>query len=76
MQSTFNQTLDQYEDIVRVNMKVTNPTLLKSGTLGVITNYIANLKFDTYQFYTKVFKEMNIGLAEDFKSLLFSQHDL
>jgi len=71
MQSTFNQTLDKYEDIVRINMKVTNPTLLKSGTLGVITNYIANLKFDTYQYYTKIFKEMNIGLAEDFKSLLF-----
>ncbi len=67
----FQTTLGDFEDIVRTNLKVTNPTLLKSGALGVLTNYLANIKFDSAQYYTKVFKEMNIGLAEDFKSLLF-----
>lgn len=68
---TFETTLGEFEDIVRVNLKVTNPALLKTGALGILTSYLTNLKFDSAQFYTKAFQEMNIGLAEDFKSLLF-----
>lgn len=68
---TYETTLGEYEDIVRTNLKVTNPTLLKSGSLGILTNYLATLKYDSAEYYSQIFSELNIGLAEDFKSMLF-----
>jgi len=67
----YETTLKEWENIIRVNLKVANPSLLKSGALGILTNYLAGIKFDALQFYTKTFQEMNVGLAQDFNSLLY-----
>ncbi len=69
--TTYNSTLREWEDIIRVNLKVTNPALLKSGALGILTNYLAGIKYDNLSYYSKVFQEMNVGLAQDFNSLLY-----
>jgi hypothetical protein len=69
--TTYNSTLKEWENIIRVNLKVTNPALLKSGALGILTNYLAGIKYDNLQFYTKAFRETNVGLAQDFNSLLY-----
>ncbi len=69
--TTYNATLKEWENIIRVNLKVTNPALLKSGSLGILTNYLAGIKYDSMQYYSKVFQESNVGLAQDFNSLLY-----
>ncbi len=68
---TYNSTLKEYENLIRVKLKVVDPTLLKSGALGILTNYLAGIKYDALQFYSKAFQEMNVGLAQDFNSLLY-----
>lgn len=68
---TLEKTIGEFEDIIRTNLKVSNPVLLKTGTLGVLTNYLANIKHDVVQYYSKMYQEMNPGLATDFKSMLF-----
>jgi len=68
---SYNATLNEWENIIRVKMKVTNPTLLKSGALGILTNYLAGIKYDALQFYSKTMQEMNVGLAQDFNSMLY-----
>jgi hypothetical protein len=68
---TYNSTLTEYENIVRTKLKVVNPTLIKSGALGILTNYLAGIKYDAFQLYTKAFQEMNVGLAQDFNSMLY-----
>ncbi len=69
--NNYTTTLREWENIIRVNLKVTNPTLLKSGALGILSNYLASIKFDTLQYYAKTFQEMNPGLAQDFNSMLY-----
>ena len=69
--NNYATTLRQWENIIRVNLKVTNPALLKSGALGILSNYLASIKFDTLQYYAKAFQEMNLGLAQDFNSMLY-----
>jgi len=68
---TYNTTLNEWENIIRVKLKVSNPILLKSGSLGILTNFLAGIKYDTLQFYSKAFQEMNVGLAQDFNSMLY-----
>ena len=68
---TYNSTLNEWENIIRVTLKVANPALLKSGALGILTNYLAGIKYDALQFYSKAFQEMNVGLAQDFNSMLY-----
>jgi len=68
---SYNSTMKEWENIIRVNLKVTNPALLKSGALGILTNYLAGIKYDALQFYSKTFQEMNVGLAQDFNSMLY-----
>jgi hypothetical protein len=68
---TYNATLDEWENIIRVKLKVVNPTLLKSGALGILANFLAGIKYDALQFYSKTFQEMNVGLAQDFNSMLY-----
>jgi len=68
---SYNSTLTEWENIIRVKLKVTNPILIKSGALGVLTNYLAGIKYDSLEFYSKVFQEMNVGLAQDFNSMLY-----
>ncbi len=69
--ANYTTTLREWENTIRVNLKVTNPALLKSGALGILTNYLASIKFDTMQYYAKAFQEMNPGLAQDFNSMLY-----
>ncbi len=69
--NNYTTTLREWENIIRVNLKVTNPTLLKSGALGILSNYLASIKFDVLQFYSKTFQEINPGLAQDFNSMLY-----
>ncbi len=69
--NNYATTLREWENIIRVNLKVTNPALLKSGALGVLSNYLASIKFDALQYYSKAFQEMNPGLAQDFNSMLY-----
>ena len=68
---TYNSTLTEYENIIRTKLKVVNPTLIKSGALGILTNYLAGIKYDAFQLYAKTFQEMNVGLAQDFNSMLY-----
>lgn len=68
---SYAATLNEWENIIRVNMRVTNPTLLKSGALGILANFLAGIKYDALQFYSKTFQEMNVGLAQDFNSMLY-----
>jgi len=68
---SYNSTLLEWENIIRVKLKVSNPTLLKSGSLGILTNFLAGIKYDAFQFYSKAFQELNIGLAQDFNSMLY-----
>ncbi len=69
--NNYTTTLREWENIIRVNLKVTNPALLKSGALGILSNYLASVKFDTLQYYSKTFQELNPGLAQDFNSMLY-----
>jgi hypothetical protein len=68
---TYETTLTEWENIIRVKLKVANPALLKSGALGILANYLAGIKYDTLQFYTKALQESNVGLAQDFNSMLY-----
>lgn len=68
---TFEVTQREFEELIQNNLNITNPILLKSGVLGILTNYFTNIKFDIQQYYSKIFREMNPGLAQDFNSLLF-----
>ncbi len=68
---TFEVTQTEFENLIQNNLNITNPILLKSGVLGILTNYFTNIKFDIQQYYSKIFREMNPGLAQDFNSLLF-----
>ncbi len=69
--NNYATTLREWENIIRVSLKVTNPALLKSGALGILSNYLASIKFDALQYYSKAFQEMNPGLAQDFNSMLY-----
>ncbi len=69
--NNYTTTLKEWENIIRVNLKVANPSLLKSGALGILTNYLASIKFDAIQYYSKTFQEMNVGLAQDLNSMLY-----
>jgi len=69
--TTYNAHLREWENIIRTELKVTNPALLKSGSLGILTNFLAGIKYDCLSYYNKIFQEMNIGLAQDFNSMLY-----
>jgi hypothetical protein len=64
-------TQTEFRNIIQDKLNVTNPTLLKSGVLGVITEYLANIKYDVANYYNTLFREMNPSLARDFNSMLF-----
>jgi hypothetical protein len=68
---SFEVTEQEFRNLIQDNLNITNPILLKSGVLGIITQYFTNIKFDIQQYYTKIFREINPGLAQDFNSLLF-----
>jgi len=65
----FTQT--EFRNIIQDQLNITNPVLLKSGALGVIADYLANIKYDMANYYNTLFREMNPSLARDFNSMLF-----
>jgi len=65
----FTQT--EFRTIIQNELNVTNPVLLKSGVLGVLADYLANIKYDMANYYSTLFREMNPSLARDFNSMLF-----
>ena len=68
---SLTQTINDYEKISKELLKVDNPILLKTGSLGTIVNIFANMKYDAAMYYNKLLKEINVATAEDFSSLLF-----
>lgn len=68
---SITDTLLDYEDIFRTNLKVSNPALLKTGALGTLVNIFANIKYDNAIYYNKLLREMNPATATEFSSILF-----
>lgn len=68
---SITDTLLNYEEIFRDNLKVSNPALLKTGALGTLVNIFANIKYDNAIYYNKLLRELNPATATEFNSLLF-----
>jgi len=68
---SITDTLTDYENIFREQLKVSNPALLKTGALGTLVNIFANIKYDNAIYYNKLLREMNPATATEFSSLLF-----
>ena len=68
---SLNNTILDYEELVRENLKVKNPALLKTGVLGTLINIMSHIKYDSAMYYQKLLRELNPATAEDFNSLLF-----
>lgn len=71
MLDTFKNTLVKFETLIKEKLGVQNPALLKSSVLGVLANFLANIKHDTKFYYSKLFQEMNVSLCQDYNSMLF-----
>ncbi len=69
--TNLNDTILNYETLVRENLKVKNPALLKTGVLGTLINILSHIKYDAALYYQKLLRELNPATAEDFNSLLF-----
>ncbi len=68
---TIENTNLKFQEMIRKNLKVNNPALLKTGTLGTIANIFGNVKYDTAGYYQKLLKETNPATLTEFNSLLF-----
>lgn len=64
-------TIQDFEEIIRDNLKVKNASLLKTGALGTFANIMANVKYDTGIYYNKLIREINPATCTEFNSLLF-----
>jgi len=64
-------TKNEFRNIIQDQLNITNPVLLKSGVLGVLADYLTNIKYDIANYYNSLFREMNPSLARDFNSMLF-----
>ena len=64
-------TKTEFRNLAQDQLNVSNPVLLKSGVLGLIIDYLANIKYDMANYYNSLFREMNPSLARDFNSMLF-----
>ena len=53
---TLEMTKLDFEEKIKNYLDITNPILLKSGVLGLLTDYLANIKYDMAQYYTKTFR--------------------
>ena len=69
--TSLNNTILDYEELVRENLKVKNPALLKTGVLGTLINIMSHIKYDSAMYYQKLLRELNPATAEDFNSILF-----
>lgn len=68
---TTSEFLRLEENFISNELKVSNPTLLKTGILGAIVNSLAIIKSDNANFYNGLMKEVSPATAETFKGLFF-----
>ena len=59
------------ENLVSQNLKVANPTFLKTGVLGLLINTIGIVKSDNAFFMNSLIKESSPATAETYESLFF-----
>ena len=59
------------ENLVSSELKVANPTFLKTGVLGLIINSLGVLKSDNAFFLNSLVKESSPATAETYESLFF-----
>lgn len=59
------------ENMVSQNLKVANPTFLKTGVLGLLINTIGIVKSDNAFFLNSLVKESSPATAETYESLFF-----
>lgn len=59
------------ENLVSQNLKVANPTFLKTGVLGLLINTIGIVKSDNAFFLNSLVKESSPATAETYESLFF-----
>lgn len=59
------------ENLVSTELKVANPTFLKTGVLGALINSLAIIKSDNANFLNSLVKESSPATAESYKALFF-----
>ena len=68
---TTSEFLRLEENLVSTELKVANPTFLKTGALGAIINSLAIIKSDNANFLNSLVKEASPATAESYKALFF-----
>lgn len=68
---TTNEFLRLEENLVSTELKVANPSFLKTGVLGAIINSITVIKSDNALFLNSLVKESSAATAETYKALFF-----
>ena len=59
------------ENLVSTELKVANPTFLKTGVLGALINSLAIIKSDNANFMNTLIKEASPATADSYKALFF-----
>ena len=68
---TTSEFLRLEQNFISSELKVSNPTLLKTGILGALVNAITITKSDNANFLNGLMKEVSPATAETYKSLFF-----
>lgn len=68
---TTDEFLRLEENLVSTELKVANPSFLKTGVLGALINSMAIIKSDNASFYNGLIKESSAATAETYKGLFF-----
>ena len=68
---TTDEFLRLEENLVSTELKVANPSFLKTGVLGALINSMAIIKSDNASFYNGLVKESSAATAETYKGLFF-----
>lgn len=68
---TTNEFLQIEENLVSTELKVSNPSFLKSGVLGMLINTLAVMKSDNANYLNSLVKESSAATAENYESLFF-----
>lgn len=68
---TTSEFMKLEQNFISSELKVSNPTLLKTGILGALVNAITIIKSDNANFLNGLMKEVSPATAETYKSLFF-----
>ena len=68
---TTNEFLRLEENLVSTQLKVANPSFLKTGVLGALINSMAIIKSDNAGYLNALMKEVSPATAETYKGLFF-----